>query len=228
MKKLAPVIIVAVVAVATLVSATVLYRAKRSTAAPLQIKDAGSNTSDQLHVLGPANATVTLEEYGDFQCPPCGSLSAPLNQIVDDYRPHVRLIFHEFPLASHAHAREAAQAAEAAALQGKFWPMHDLIYREQAIWTKATDVHSLFNSYAGILGLDIERFKADMQGVKVKERVDGDQKHGTSIGVKNTPTIFLNNTAVEPDKLNPQALRTALDALVKTSQPSASPASTTK
>jgi protein-disulfide isomerase len=215
MRKVAPLFIVLTVAIATIVGGSVLYRVKKPAGTPLRIQESADTASGTTHVLGPANAPATLEEYGDFQCPPCGTLSAPLNQIVQDYRPRVRLIFHEFPLASHSHAREAALAAEAAALQGKFWEMHDVLYREQPVWSKATDIRPLFDSYAGILGLDVTRFKGDMQSPKIKERVEADQQHGNTIGVKNTPTIFLNNTAVEPEKLNAQALRAGLDAILK-------------
>src|SRR5213075_860669 len=101
-----------------------------------------------------------------------------------DYRPRLRVIFRHFPLPNHAHAREAAFAAEAAGLQGKFWEMHDLLYREQAQWSKATDAQPLWNAYAGILGLNVDRFKQDMNSETVKERVAADQKHGASLGVQ--------------------------------------------
>ncbi len=142
-------------------------------------------------------------------------LSEPINQLEKAYQPNLRVIFRNFPLVTHAHAREAAIAAEAAGLQDKFWEMHDLLYREQSIWSKATDVRTLFNSYAGVLGLDIERFKKDMDGDKAKGRVEADQKHAMLLGIQNTPTIFLNNKVIDPKELNPESLRAATDAAVK-------------
>ena len=85
--------------------------------------------------------------------------------------------------------------------------MHDLLYREQPVWSNAADAQSLFISYGGILGLDVERLKKDMQSESVKERVDSDQRQGTSLGAQNTPTIFLNNRAVPPPDLQPDRLR---------------------
>lgn len=172
------------------------------------------------HVRGNPNALVTLEEFGDFECPPCAKLSEPINQLEKDYRPSLRVVFHNFPLAMHAHAREAALAAEAAGLQGRFWEMHDLLYREQSVWSKAAEVRTLFNSYAGILGLGVERFKKDMDGEQTKTRVTADQKQGTSLGVRNTPTIFVNNRPVDLRSVNSDTLRTAVEEAVKPGHPS--------
>ena len=173
-----------------------------------------------MHLLGPKDAPVTLEEFGDFQCPPCGALSDPINRLQQDYGAQLRVIFRHLPLAAHKHAREAAYAAEAADMQGRFWQMHDLLYREQSVWSKAVDVQPLFNSYAGILGLDVDRFKKDIESEKVRERVASDQKKGAAIGVQNTPTIFVNNHAVAPTALNPADLRAAIDEAVKSAKPS--------
>ena len=170
------------------------------------------------HVLGPQNAPVTLEMFGDFQCPPCGKLSEPLNQLQKQY--NLRVIYREFPLAIHAHAKEAAYAAEAAARQGRFWQMHDLLYREQAVWSKSSDARALFNAYAGMLQLDLGRFKNDMDGSEVQRQVELDQQRGASIGVKNTPTIFINNEAVPGTESNPEQLPGLVEAALKKAKPS--------
>jgi protein-disulfide isomerase len=222
MKRYLPFIIVALVAIAAICGGAALYRNKRPHTVTLskERNPAAPNESGEVHTQGPANAPVTLEEFGDFQCPPCGKLSEPLNQIQRDYKGQVRLIFRNFPLINHLHAREAAYAAEAAGLQGRFWQMHDALYREQAVWSSSADVHALFAAYAGYIGLNIERFKIDMESPKVKERVDADQKQGLALGVKNTPTIFLNNKELEPKNLNPPALRASVDAAIKAAKPS--------
>jgi protein-disulfide isomerase len=222
MKRYLPFIIVAVVALLTLGSAVALYRAKRPKALTITKDQSASATKDaeSVHALGPANAPVTLEEFGDFQCPPCGKLSEPLNQLQHDYNPRLRVIFHHFPLINHKHAREAALAAEAAGMQGRFWEMHDLLYREQAVWSNSSDVHALFSAYAGMLRLDLSRFQKDMASDKASARVNADQKQGASIGVKNTPTLFVNNHEVAPTALNPAALRAAVDAALKGAKPS--------
>jgi protein-disulfide isomerase len=215
MKRYLPFVIVAAVALLTTAGGTMLYRTKQRPALTITKEKSTSPGGESVHIRGNPNARVTLEEYGDFQCPPCGLLSEPINQLEKDHQPNLRVIFRNFPLVTHAHAREAAIAAEAAGLQDKFWEMHDLLYREQPIWSKATDARTLFNSYAGMLGLDIERFKKDMDGDKAKGRVEADQKHANLLGIQNTPTIFLNNKAIDPKNLNPESLRTAADAAVK-------------
>jgi protein-disulfide isomerase len=216
MRRYLPFIIVAAVALLTLSSGMMLYRAKRPPVLTIS-KETASKTSDteSIHVRGNPNAPVTLEEFGDFQCPPCGMLAGPIKQIEHDYQPHIRVIFHHLPLVTHQHAREAALAAEAAGLQGRFWDMHDLLYREQSVWSKAADVRTLFDAYAGMLGLNVERFKKDMEGEKVKERVGLDQERAAKLGVQNTPTIFINNQAVDPTSLNPDKLRAAVDTAIK-------------
>ena len=76
-----------------------------------------------------------MEEFGDFECPTCAKLATFLDQLIKEYHPRVRLIFRNFPLPMHQFARDAALAAEAAGLQGRYWEMHDMLYREQAVWS---------------------------------------------------------------------------------------------
>jgi protein-disulfide isomerase len=216
LKRVLPFVIVAVVGFVTLGAGIMLYRAKRPQTATIpQAMAAPKERGEEVHARGPADAAVTLEEYGDFQCPPCGGLEAPLQQIERDYAPSLRVIFRNFPFTVHEHAHEAAYAAEAAGLQGRFWEMHDLLYREQAVWGKTKDIQPLFDSYAGMIGLNLERFKKDAGGEQVKAKVESDRKRGEELGVRNTPTIFINNQSVPPTSLNPNALRAAIDAAVK-------------
>ena len=221
MKRYLPFIIVVVVALVTLATGTVLYRAKRPAVLtiPKSALVPGSGAADSMHIRGPASAPVTLEEFGDFQCPPCGKLSDPINQLEREYRPRLRVIFRHFPLPIHAHAREAALASEAAGLQGRFWEMHDLLYREQSVWSEAGDVGPLFNSYAGMLRLNVDRFKKDMESEQVEEHVASDQKHGAALGVHTTPTVFLNDRALAPTRLNPTGLHAAIDAAMNATPP---------
>ncbi len=113
-----------------------------------------SAPTESVHIRGNPNAPVTLEEFGDFECPSCKNLATFLDQVVREYHPRVRLIFRNYPLAMHHYARDAALAAEAAGLQGRYWEMHDTLYREQPVWSSSNDVRTLFISYAETLGLD--------------------------------------------------------------------------
>ena len=218
MRRFAPFIIVVVVALAAIGGGTYLYRAKRALSPQLTITKQTDEQGEAAHVLGPAEASVTLEEFGDFQCPPCGRLSEPINQLQKKY--NLRVVYRQFPLPMHAHAREAAYAAEAAARQGRFWEMHDLLFREQAVWSNSTDARTLFNAYAGMLQLDLGRFKQDMDNPDVQRQVEMDQKRGAMIGVKTTPTIFLNNESVPPNQLTPETLPAAVEAAINKPKPS--------
>jgi NhaA family Na+:H+ antiporter len=219
MSRSAPFVIVALVAAAALGGGTYLYHSKRTANLPLKIsKGAGEQETKAAHVLGPADAAVTLEEFGDFQCPPCGRLSEPINQLQKKY--NICVIYRNFPLPVHQHAKEAAYAAEAAALQGRFWEMHDMLFREQAVWSNSGDARALFTTYAGMLQLDLGRFKQDMESSEVQHRVEVDKERGAAIGVSNTPTIFLNNQAVPPPQLNPESLAAAVESVMKSAKPS--------
>jgi NhaA family Na+:H+ antiporter len=219
MRKSLPFLIVIAVGLLALGSGTLLYRARRP-AVPASASNSPTpapeaDKTPPLHVRGGTAAPVTLEEFGDFQCPPCGAVASSLKQLEKDFGVQLRVVFYEFPLAMHEHAREAAFAAEAAGLQNRFWEMHDLLYEEQTKWSKAPDVPALFQGYAATLGLNVDRFIRDMDSEEVKARVTADQELGKSRGVQSTPTLFINNELVPVPSLNPDGLRAAIDKAVK-------------
>src|SRR4051794_18036201 len=126
MRRFLPFIIIGAVLLIFGGGGLLLLRAKL---APISIKTAvGKPGAEPTHVRGGERAAVTLEEFGDFQCPPCGILSTTLQKVEKDYGDRIRVIFREFPLTMHAHAMTAASAAEAAGLQGRFWEMHDILF----------------------------------------------------------------------------------------------------
>jgi protein-disulfide isomerase len=213
MKRCLPFIIVVGVALATLGSGTMLYRAKRPQVKNIPEGQSVPAKSDTpAHVRGNPEAAVTLEEFADFQCPPCSQFAPFAEELLREYDSRLRVVFRNFPLPAHEHAREAALAAEAAGFQGKFWEMHDTLYREQTAWSKAPNARELFESYAGTLGLNMDQFKKDMASDKARERVDSDHALGDFLGVKVTPTLFINNRPLEPQQKNPEGLRAAINA----------------
>jgi protein-disulfide isomerase len=115
----------------------------------------------------------------------------------------------------HEHARGAALAAEAAGLQGRFWEMHDMLYREQEAWSKAPNVRELFESYAGMIGLNLDQFRKDMDGEKARERVDSDHQRGQSLGIQVTPTLFINDRPLDPKDKNPEGIRAEINAALE-------------
>jgi protein-disulfide isomerase len=214
MKRYLPFIIVAGIALATLGSGAMLYRAKRPELKSIPGDKALSGKSDAkaMHIRGNPDAPVTLEEFGDFQCPPCSSFADFGHELLKEYDSRLRIVFRNFPLPAHEHAREAALAAEAAGLQGRFWEMHDVLYREQVAWSKAPNARELFESYAGTIGLNLDQFRKDMDSEKAKERVDSDHARGDSLGVKFTPTLFINDQPVEPKDKTPEGVRATINA----------------
>ena len=146
---------------------------------------------------GDPNAPATLEVFNDYQCPPCARFNEELKKIEGEYKSNVRIIFRNFPITRiHKNALSAAEAAEAAGLQGKFIEMIELLYEKREQWHDADEPGQLFTSYARELGLDVDRFAGDMKGEGVRERIRLDVKRAESLSVRGTPTIFVNGRDV--------------------------------
>ena len=143
---------------------------------------------DDDHVAGPADAPVTLVEYGDFECSYCGMAYPIVKQIQRRLGERLRFVFRNFPLKeSHPHATHAAQAAEAAAAQDAFWAMHDMLYEHQHALTDDDLVR-----YARDLGLDAERVAEELEAGAYARFVRDDFRSGVKSGVNGTPTFFVN------------------------------------
>jgi protein-disulfide isomerase len=140
------------------------------------------------HVLGRPDAPVTLLEYGDYQCPYCGAAHPIVKALQRHLGDNLRFVFRHFPLATiHEYAEGAAEAAEAAGAQGKFWQMHDTLFENQP----ALDFDSLVG-YAEDLGLELERFTTQLENRVYASRVREDFLSGVRSGVNGTPTFFIN------------------------------------
>lgn len=231
MKRTLPFVIIAAVLVAGIATAWYLQRSTAETPPPLSSpppangsaaadKTATNNPPEQsapgaepAHAWGSAKAPVTLEEFGDFECPPCGLLHPILKSLETEFGPaKLRIIFREFPLVpAHVHALSAARAAEAAGLQGKFWEMHDMIYEHQKDWHEVFDARPIFEGYAKTIGLDVEQFKRDSTGDIVERRIFEDGKRAHALGVKGTPTVFLNGREVPFESLAPDKLKALIN-----------------
>lgn len=140
------------------------------------------------HVQGPEDAPVTLVEYGDYECPHCGAAYPIIKRIQKAMGADLRFVFRNFPLTeSHPHALHAAQAAEAVALQDKFWEMHDVIYENQ----ETLEDDDLLR-FARALKLDTKKWAADFDANEVVSKIQGDFSSGIRSGVNGTPTFFIN------------------------------------
>jgi protein-disulfide isomerase len=144
--------------------------------------------SDTDHAQGAADAAVTLVEYGDYQCPYCGAAYHAIKAVQKRLGKKLRFVFRNFPLnQAHPYAELAAESAEAAGAQGKFWEMHDALYENQAELGQP-----LIEELVARLGLDAEKFAADLEARKFQPRVKHDFMGGVRSGVNGTPGLFIN------------------------------------
>jgi protein-disulfide isomerase len=157
--------------------------------------------SERDHTQGSNDAAIVLVEYGDYQCPHCGRAYPIVKRIQEELGDQLQFVFRNFPLAKiHPEATKAAVATEAAALQGKYWEMHDIIFENQ----DQLDNDSLLD-YARELGLGIAQFKKDMEDAALLKKVEADFESGIRSGVNATPTFFINgekyNNGWEGDRI---------------------------
>ncbi|MCL2445027.1 DsbA family protein [Candidatus Saccharibacteria bacterium] len=172
------------------------------------------------HIRGNPNAPVVIIEYSDFQCPACASAAPRIRAILEHYDyDQVAFIVRNFPLANmFPNSRAAAASAEAAGLQGHFWEMRELLFRNQRIWSGASaqDRDAIFAGYAAELGLDTERFSADVRLSTINTKINFDQSLGREKGVSGTPTFFINGTRVEPAVAgSDERFRDLIDSLLR-------------
>lgn len=140
------------------------------------------------HVVGPDSAPVTLVEYGDYECAECGRLYRDIAGLLAASGDQIRFVFRQYPFAKlHTHAELAAEAAEAAAAQGKFWEMHEMLFLHQSALREKDLL-----GYARTLGIDLDRFRCELGNRVHRERVRVDFRSGVSNGVFGTPSIFIN------------------------------------
>lgn len=192
-----------------------LFRPAPPPTEPLKELSNAAPGAEPPHFRGGGDAAVTIEEFADFQCPPCRRLHPELKQIEAEYGARLRVVFRHLPLSMHEHALEAARASEAAGLQNRFWEMHDLLFERQRQWSEAAQARSLFIDYAREIGLDTERFKRDLDGADASARVASDQKRAQSVDITGTPTLFLNGREIAAEEMSAEGIRAAINAALK-------------
>ena len=225
MKRSAPFLIISVVLIGGLIAVWMFTRSSgpanspRNTPTPDQSAIPAGATPP--NVRGNPNAPVTVEEFADFQCPSCGFYYPELKKIEAEYGDRLRVVFRQTPLLpKHQYALVAAQASEAAGLQGKFWEMHDKLYENQKTWSDSKDVVPLFVDYAKQIGLDTDRFMRDLNGEAVAVRIFQDGKRSHALGIPSTPTFYVNGKEATGDMWKPENLRIMInDALRGASGP---------
>jgi protein-disulfide isomerase len=144
--------------------------------------------NDEDHVYGPASADFTLVEYGDYECPDCGRLFQIIRDLQATLGDRLQIVYRHYPLNGiHPHAEEAAEAAEAAGGQNRFWEMHDLLFQNQSALQRKNLL-----AYGTILSLDMDRFRRELKKRVYEDRVREDFRRGVQNGVYKTPGLFLN------------------------------------
>jgi protein-disulfide isomerase len=170
--------------------------------------------------MGDASSSVSVIEYGDYECPACGEYNPVVKQLITNYGNHVLFVFREFPLYTiHPNAGVSAEAAEAAGLQGKFWEMHDLLYANQNTWPTKDPKQvtaQYFNGYAQSLGLNVAKFDSDMNSTQVADKIAADVTSGNAANIDHTPTFFVNLKQI-PNPMDYAGFKSVLDAALASS-----------
>lgn len=150
------------------------------------------------HMQGSTIAKVTLVEYSDFQCPACAGFEPTVQMLKKKYGGQVLFVYRHYPLPQHIHADLAARASEAAANQGKFWEMHELLFGAQTTWSPLShdEAQNAFIKMAEALKLDVARFTKDLDTQAAKDRIDRDVQSGNASGVDSTPSFYLNGKKI--------------------------------
>ena len=144
-------------------------------------------------IKGNEEADISLVEYSDFQCPACKQAYPVVEQIVENYGNQFSFEYRHYPLRSiHPNAQLAAQAAEAAGVQGKFWEMHDMLFDNQSEWSRSFNPTKNFKDYAEELGLNVDRFEFDLKSDEVIAKVDADEAEAQSLQLPGTPSFVVN------------------------------------
>ena len=161
-------------------------------------EQANEGVTVQTHIKGNENATVTLVEYSDFQCPACGAFQPVVNEVMAEFGDKVKFEYKHYPLVQiHPFAEPAARAAEAAGQQGKFFEYADKLFAGQNEWTKSTNPTGFFKKYAEELELDLEKFAQHQKSGLLQDNIKANMLEARDLGLTGTPSFYLNGTKME-------------------------------
>ncbi len=176
------------------------------------------------YVKGNKEAKVTIVEYLDFECEACGAYYPVVKSLMTEFGQDVRFVTRYFPLPGHKNSMTSASAVEAAAKQGKYWEMYDLLFTEQRSWgEKKSAEPKTFEEYAKKLGLNMEQYARDVNSKETKARIERDKNAGTRLGISGTPTFFVNGSKIP----NPKGLED-FKTFIKAELQKTAPANITK
>ena len=221
MQKYRPLLIIAIVLAVTVSALVFLLRSRQSRDSFIAVPTPQPGTAAE--VKPAEGVVVTLEEFGDYQCSPCGALHPTLKNLKQEFGPNLNFVFRNLPLTTlHKNALAAAQAAEAARMQNRFWEMHDLLYENQDLWKDDVNPQSTFWQFAADLGLDTARFSSDLAGKQVKLRIEADQAAAAELGINSTPTVLIDGRQLRPETTNPDGIRKGIEFVMRRKAPAPS------
>ncbi len=208
-----PFLIIALVLLVAAVGTALLLRSNQRRDS--SSRDADTELSDKAKKNLSADTIVTLEEFGDYQCPPCGQLNPTLKKLKQEYGDRLNFIFRNLPLTKiHQNALLAAEAAEAARVQNRFWEMHDLLYENQSLWKDDVNPRSIFIQFAKDLGLNTWQFTRDMDGKQIQMRIEADEDAAAKQGIDGTPTILINGRQLRAEMTTPEGVRKGIEVML--------------
>ncbi len=220
MKKYLPtilIVVVVLVAVGFIVRALLSPDSQTADNTNQPITPAETAALKQGGTVGNPNSKVVLTEFGDYQCPACGVWHPYIRDtIIPQYQDRVLIVFKNFPLEMHKNAQAAAQAVEGAALQGKFWEMHNIVYDNQKNWENESNPNQKFEDYARQIGLNVDQWKKDRDSAKVKDLIKADVELGTKLNLPGTPAFLINGVIQQPKAF--EDLKNALDQALAQNQ----------
>ena len=146
--------------------------------------------------VGPPKPRVVLLEYGDYQCPPCVTLHRAVGEVQAKHGHEIRFVFRHYPTKRHRNALRAAEAAEAAGTQGKFWQMHAKLYENQSEWYGLSDPMPAFGRYARDIGLDVTHFNSDVESKRYQSKINESKEQAQQLGVRGAPALYINGDRV--------------------------------
>lgn len=158
------------------------------------------------------NGPVTVVEFGDFQCPACAAAEPTVQRLKDEYKDKITFVYRNYPLPNHKNAISAAEAAEAAGTQGKYWEMNRKLFETQTQWQDLPNPVDQFASYARELGLDADQVKKEINENKHIDFINSDKEDGNSVGVTGTPTFFIDGK--KADSFSYDTLKSMIEAAI--------------
>lgn len=197
-------------------------RAANSTSSPraqATIPPTAPAGANPVYAIGQPTAAVTIEEFADFQCPTCANVHPAMKEVQAAYagNKNVRFIFRHLPLTQiHDKAMDAASAVEAAGMQGqpKFWSMMDQLLTNQQAWANAPNYKEIWKGYAEKIGLNVQQWENDASGMAVRGRIERDIERANGVGVRSTPSVYINGNPVMLGDMNVNTMRPLIDAAI--------------